>query len=135
MGAVLPGMLARGEGRIINVASVAAFLPRGTYSAAKAWLVAFSRWANVHYRRAGVKVTALCPGFTRTEFHERMGMETHWYPGWTWLAADRVVREGLRDNLAGRAVSVPSVLYKTVVLASRVLPDRLLGGPARRPRR
>ncbi|GAB4097977.1 SDR family oxidoreductase [Sinomonas halotolerans] len=133
--AVLPGMLARGEGQIINVASVAAFLPRGTYSAAKAWLVAFSRWANVHYRRSGVAVTALCPGFTRTEFHERMGMETRWYPGWTWLRAERVVRDGLRDSAAGKAVSVPSVLYKAVVLASRVLPDALLGGPARRPRR
>ncbi|MDQ4492236.1 SDR family oxidoreductase [Sinomonas sp. ASV486] len=133
--AVLPGMLARGEGRIINVASVAAFLPRGTYSAAKAWLVSFSRWANVHYRRSGVKVTALCPGFTRTEFHERMGMETRRYPGWTWLAADRVVRDGLRENLAGRSVSVPSAVYKAVVLASKVLPDRFLGGPARRPRR
>lgn len=132
--AVLPGMLARGEGRIINVASVAAFLPRGTYSAAKAWLVAFSRWANVHYRRSGVSVTALCPGLTRTEFHARMGMETRWIPAWTWLRAERVVREGLRDNMAGKALSVPSVLYKSVVLASKVLPDRLLGGPPRRPR-
>ncbi|WP_433875703.1 SDR family NAD(P)-dependent oxidoreductase [Sinomonas atrocyanea] len=132
--AALPGMLARGEGRIINVASVAAYLPRGTYAAAKAWLLTFSRWANVHYRRSGVHVTALCPGLTRTEFHSRMGMETRYLPGWIWLRADRVVRDGLRDNLAGKAVSVPSVLYKATVAASKVLPDRLLGGPARRAR-
>ncbi|WP_235779370.1 SDR family NAD(P)-dependent oxidoreductase [Sinomonas notoginsengisoli] len=133
--AVLPGMLARGEGRIVNVASIAAYLPRGTYSAAKAWLLSFSRWANGHYKRSGVLVTALCPGMTRTEFHARMGMETRWIPGWAWLQADRVVREGLRDNLAGKAVSVPSMLYKTVAVASRVLPARLMAGPARHPRR
>lgn len=133
--AVLPGMLARGEGRIVNVASVAAYLPRGTYSAAKAWLLTFSKWANVHYRRSGVKVTAVCPGLTRTEFHARMGMETRGLPAWSWLSAERVVREGLRDNEAGKAVSVPSVLYKAVVAASRVLPDRVMGGPPRRPRR
>jgi short-subunit dehydrogenase len=133
--AVLPGMLARGEGRIVNVASVAAFLPRGTYSAAKAWLLAFSRWANVHYRRSGVLVTALCPGFVRTEFHARMGMETRWIPGWAWLRAERVVRDGLRDNLAGRSVSVSSLRYKAVRAAAAVLPDRVLGGPARRPKR
>jgi short-subunit dehydrogenase len=133
--AAIPGMLARGEGRIINVASVAAFLPRGTYAAAKAWLVSFSRWANVHYRSSGVHVTALCPGFTRTEFHGRMGMETRHYPAWLWLRSEAVVRQGLKDNLAGKAVSVPSTRYRAVVLASKVLPDRLLGGPPRRPRR
>ncbi|GHG60322.1 dehydrogenase [Sinomonas cellulolyticus] len=133
--AVLPGMLARGEGRIINVASVAAYLPRGTYSAAKAWLLAFSRWANAHYRRSGVKVTALCPGLTRTEFHARMGMETRGLPGWAWLSAPRVVSEGLRDNEAGKAVSIPSTRYKAVVAASKVLPARIMAGPAKRPRR
>ncbi|MCW1249203.1 SDR family NAD(P)-dependent oxidoreductase [Acaricomes phytoseiuli] len=62
MHAVLPGMLERGAGRIINVASVAAFLPRASYGAAKAWTVSFSRWANLHYGARGVKVLALCPG-------------------------------------------------------------------------
>jgi hypothetical protein len=61
-------------------------------------------------------------------------METRYLPAWIWLRADRVVRDGLRDNLAGKAVSVPSVLYKATVAASKVLPDRLLGGPARRAR-
>ena len=85
--AALQGMLARRSGRIINVASVAAFLPRETYSAAKAWLVSFSRWANLAYSQRGVKVTAVCPGFTHTEFHDRMGMDKTVTPRWMWLQA------------------------------------------------
>jgi short-subunit dehydrogenase len=130
--AALQGMLARGSGRIINVASIAAFLPRGTYSAAKAWLLSFSRWANLAYAAKGVKVTAVCPGFTHTEFHDRMGMDKSAAPSWTWLKADRVVREGLADNLRGKAVSIPSKRYKVVAVAARVLPGRLVRGPARR---
>lgn len=130
--AALQGMLARGSGRIINVASVAAFLPRGTYSAAKAWLLSFSRWANLAYGPRGVKVTAVCPGFTHTEFHDRMGMDKSVAPSWTWLTAERVVREGLADNLRGRAVSIPSKRYKALAVAARVLPDRLVTGPARK---
>ena len=130
--AALQGMLERGSGRIINVASVAAFLPRGTYSAAKAWLLSFSRWANLAYAARGVKVTAVCPGFTHTEFHDRMGMDKSVAPAWTWLTAERVVREGLADNLRGKAVSIPSKRYKALAAAVRVLPDRLVTGPARK---
>lgn len=130
--AALQGMLERGSGRIINVASVAAFLPRGTYSAAKAWLLSFSRWANLAYGPRGVKVTAVCPGFTHTEFHDRMGMDKSVAPAWTWLSAERVVREGLADNLRGKAVSIPSKRYKALAVAVRVLPDKLLTGPARK---
>jgi short-subunit dehydrogenase len=132
--AVLPGMLERGTGRIINVSSIAAFLPRGSYAAAKAWLLVFSRWANLAYRTRGVTVTAVCPGLTHTEFHDRMGMDKAAVPSWAWLNAERVVREGLADNLRGKAVSVPSKRYKAVAVAARVLPGRLLTGPARRPK-
>ncbi len=72
--AALGAMLERGSGRIINVASVAAFMPRGTYGAVKAWVVSFSRWANAVYSPRGVTVTAVCPGFTHTNFHERLGL-------------------------------------------------------------
>lgn len=130
--AVLPGMLERGSGRIINVASVAAFVPRGTYSAAKAWLLSFSRWANLAYGRRGVKVTAVCPGLTHTEFHERMGTDKPVAPSWTWLTAGRVVREGLADNLRGKAVCIPSKRYKVLAAGARVLPDRLVTALARR---
>jgi short-subunit dehydrogenase len=132
--AALKGMLERRSGRIINVASIAAFLPRGTYSAAKAWLVSFSRWANLAYRRQGIKVTAVCPGFTHTEFHDRMGMDKSVAPSWAWLHADRVVREGLADNERGRPVSIPSKRYKLVAAVARVAPAKLVAGPARKPK-
>lgn len=132
--AALQGMLARGSGRIVNVASVAAFLPRGSYSAAKAWLVSFSRWANLAYGPRGVKVTALCPGFVHTEFHDRMGMDKSVAPGWTWLRPARVVREGLADSAKGKAVSVPTKRYKVLAAVARVLPDRVTAGPPRKPK-
>lgn len=130
--AALKVMLERGGGRIINVASIAAFLPRGTYAAAKAWLVSFSRWANLAYRKRGIKVTAVCPGFIHTEFHDRMGMDKSVVPSWTWLHADRVVREALADNERGRAVSIPSRRYKLVAAVARIAPAKLVAGPPRR---
>ena len=72
--AALGGMVERGTGGVINVSSVAAFLPRGTYSAAKAWVNSFSAWAHNEYGDRGVNVMALCPGFVKTEFHERLGV-------------------------------------------------------------
>jgi short-subunit dehydrogenase len=132
--AALAGMLERGNGRIISVASIAAFLPRGTYSAAKAWLLSFSRWANLAYRSRGIQVTAVCPGFTHTEFHDRMGMDKSVAPSWAWLAAGRVVREGLADNAKGKAVSIPSRRYKVVAALARVAPAKLMAGPPRRPK-
>lgn len=130
--AALQGMLARRSGRIINVASVAAFLPRGTYSAAKAWLLSFSRWANMAYAARGIRVTAVCPGFTHTEFHDRMGMDKAVAPRWMWLEARQVVSEALADNAKGKAVSIPSKRYKVLTSVSRVLPPRLVAGPPRR---
>ncbi|MEO6529817.1 MAG: SDR family NAD(P)-dependent oxidoreductase, partial [Specibacter sp.] len=122
--AALPGMLARGHGRIINVSSVSAFIPRGTYGAAKAWLTSFSRFANLRYGPKGVAVTALCPGFVHTEFHQRMGASMDGVPSWLWLNPERVVREGLAANAAGRSVSIPSKRYATLVALGRLVPDR-----------
>lgn len=112
----------RRGGRVINVASTAGFTPRGTYSAAKAWMINFSRWANVHYAASGVQVTAVCPGFVRTEFHARMNADTSGIKDWMWLTPDRVVREGLRDAAAGKAVSIPTKRYKALTAISRALP-------------
>ncbi|MBT9606588.1 SDR family NAD(P)-dependent oxidoreductase [Microbacterium sp.] len=134
--AALPAMLARGEGRIVNVASVAGFVPRGTYGAVKGWLISFSRWANVAYAPRGVTVTAVCPGFVHTNFHERLGLPPgqEGVPPGMWLDAETVVREGLRDAARGRAVSIPSWRYTLLVAASRVLPDRVVVRAAARGR-
>ena len=97
--AALGPMAERGSGGIINVSSVAAFLPRGTYSAAKAWVNSFSEWAHMEYKSRGVKVMALCPGFTKTEFHERM--EVTRGDGFMWLDVDFLVAQvapGLRQG-------------------------------------
>ena len=132
--AALTTMLAEGRGDIINVSSVAGFLPRGTYGANKAWVTSFSSWAAVRYRKQGVRVMALCPGFVRTEFHQRMDADILGIPSWMWLNADDVVRTGLADLRAGRAVSVPSRRYRVIVGASRLAPRRLVEWIARRGR-
>jgi len=131
--AALGPMLERGSGRVVNVASVAAFMPRGTYGAVKAWVVSFSRWANATYAPRGVTVTALCPGFTHTNFHERMGLPPgqEGVPSFMWLEASDVVRAGLRDAARGRAVSIPSARYKLLVGLVRVLPSSLAARLAR----
>jgi short-subunit dehydrogenase len=122
--AALTQMLPRGRGTIINVASVAGFTPRGSYGAAKAWILSFSRWANLHYRSRGVTVTALAPGLVRTEFHRRMGVRAAGVPAIGWLSAERVVRVALRDAAKGRALSIPSSRYKLAVFATRFIPAR-----------
>lgn len=134
--AALPAMLERGGGRIINVASVAGFVPRGTYGAVKGWLISFSRWANVAYGPRGVTVTAVCPGFVHTNFHERLGLPPgqEGVPPGMWLDAETVVGEGLRDAARGRAVSIPSLRYKMLVAASRLLPDAVVVRAASRGR-
>ncbi len=129
--AALGPMLERGSGEIINVSSVAGFLPRGTYSAHKAWVTSFSRWLNLRYRPAGVTVMALCAGFVRTEFHQRMNASTAGIPGWMWLDADALVADAMRDLAAGKAVSIPSRRYQALTVAAKVLPGRLVERVAR----
>jgi short-subunit dehydrogenase len=119
-------MAERGSGGIINVSSVAAFLPRGSYSAAKAWVNSFSEWASNEYRDRGVTVTALCPGFTRTEFHERMGVGRGSAPDFMWLDADELVATALKDFDKGKAFSIPSAQYKAITTMARVIPGSVL---------
>ena len=124
--AAIQAFLARGGGRILNVASVAGLIPDGSYGAAKAWSVSFSRWANTRYKSSGVTVTALCPGLVRTEFHQRAGIDTSKWPRWAWMDADDVVREGLTAAADGRSVCVPSRRYRSLMAAARFSPDAVL---------
>lgn len=125
--AAVPGMRARGRGYVVNVASVAAFVPRGSYGASKAWVVQFTQGAARDLAGTGVRLMALCPGFVHTEFHQRAGMDMSALRSWMWLDADFVVREALRDLARGRSVSVPSLRYRVAVAAARKAPLRLLG--------
>ncbi|MCL2782078.1 MAG: SDR family NAD(P)-dependent oxidoreductase, partial [Actinomycetia bacterium] len=109
--AALGAQVARGRGGVINVGSVAGYLPRGTYSAAKAWVASFTEWAHHEYRSQGVAVMALLPGFTKTEFHERMGVRRSSAPRWMWLDADDLVRQALADFVKGKVFSIPSKRY------------------------
>ncbi len=120
--AAVPGMVDRGHGGVINVASVAAFFPRGTYGASKAWVVSFSQAVRQDLAGSGVSVLALCPGFTRTEFHDRAGMDMTRVPERLWLTAEDVVDTALRDLVADRAVSIPGWQYKAIVRAGSLMP-------------
>jgi len=134
MDAAVKSMSGRGQGGIINVASVAAFTPRGAYSAHKAWLVNLSRWANLQYADVGVTVQALCPGFTRTEFHQRMGASTDDVPRWMWLKADKLVKASLKDFEKGKAISIPSLRYKLIIAIVQCMPSGLVARAAKRGR-
>lgn len=125
--AAVPGMLDRGEGWIMNVASAAAFMPSGTYGAAKSSAVSLSRSLSARYRSRGVRVTALCPGLLATEFHERMG-EDHLpaLPRIAWADTGTVAREGLRALHRGRSVLVSDWRYRLVRPLIPLIPDRVL---------
>ncbi len=124
--AAVPGMVARQKGGVINVASVAGFWlsPGGIYSASKQWVNAFTECLYMELKQAGspVRVQALCPGFTYTEFHDVANMDRSVIPKSWWFDADFVVEESLRELDKGKLFVVPSVRYKFVVWLSGVLP-------------
>src|SRR6185436_17129012 len=120
--------LAAHEGTVINVASVAGLLPgRGsTYSASKAWVIAFSEGLANGLTDTGVGVHALCPGFVHTEFHARAGIEMSGMPSFLWLEVDDVVRDCMADVARGRVVIVPGLQYKALTTGGRMVPRNLM---------
>jgi len=127
--AALPGMVARGRGAVINVSSVAAFLQGASgvmYCATKAFLNSFTLSLAVELAGTGVRVQALCPGFTYTEFHDVLGMDRRLVPKFWWLHADHVVEQSLRDLKRGRVVSIPSLRYRLLAGAFHATPQWLM---------
>lgn len=125
-------MRSRGHGRIVNVSSVASFAAMGTYSAVKAWMTTFSETVATQLAPHGVTVTAVCPGFVHTEFHDRAAIDMRALPAFGWIDVDRVAREGLADAARGRVISVPSKRFKVVAFLCRKGPRgivrRMSGG-------
>lgn len=119
-------MKARGEGSIINVSSTAGFITMGSYSATKAWVRIFSEGLANELAGSGVRVTAVCPGWVRTEFHERAEIGVSSIPEWMWLDPDDVAAEGLRDNDRGKVISIPSRRYAAMMLAAAKAPRSLI---------
>jgi short-subunit dehydrogenase len=129
--AALPVMLKNRRGAIVNVSSVASFIysPNNVnYCATKAYLTSFSLGLAAELRGTGVQIQALCPGFTRTEFHQRMKLEVEEVPRWMWMSSTRVVESSLRALArGGPVVYVPGIRYKLMVLLLRLLPRRVIG--------
>ncbi len=125
-------MTSRGHGAILNVSSVASFTAMGTYAAIKAWATTFSEALAVELDGTGVTVTALCPGFVRTEFHDRAAMQMPDLPERFWLDPHRVAQDALADVAAGKVISIPSTEYKALVAGMRLVPRFVARGLARR---
>jgi short-subunit dehydrogenase len=129
---VLPGMIERRWGRIINVASLAGLLPgvagHTLYAASKAFVIKFSESLALEVAPHGIQVCASCPGFTYTEFHDVTGTraQVSTMPGFMWLDADTVARESYRAVMSGLPVYVPGRLNRSLASLSRVLPRALV---------
>jgi short-subunit dehydrogenase len=131
---VLPGMAERGYGRIINVASLAGYAAGSAghtlYASVKAGLIKFSESLNAECQALGhadIHCTALCPGFTWTEFHDVNGTreDTNKMPKWMWMPAEPVVRQGIEAVNRGQPVIVPGLVNKGMATLTRILPEPL----------
>ena len=120
--AALPGMVARGHGAILNVSSVTALTAMGTYAAHKAWVRTFTEGLVSELRGTGVTATVVNPGLTRTEFHERAGMDETAWPGLVWLRAEDVASAALDAVRRGQVICTPSVRYRAANAALRAAP-------------
>lgn len=136
--AVLPTMVSKDKGVIVNVSSVASWIAGGTYSAAKSYLTVFSEYLNNELKGSNVKVSALCPGFTRTEFHQRGKMKMGGLPNFMWLDANKLVAKSWQDVKKNKPVSVPGWQYKILSTIAQYAPRpmvRKLGINVRRKQR
>ena len=126
MHVALPKMKERNSGVVINVSSVASFIAGGTYSAAKSYLTVLSESLHTELSATNIKVSALCPGFTRTEFHQRGRMKMSALPEFMWLNSDVLVAKAWKDALAGKPVSIPGWQYKLLIGFISIVPRSLV---------
>ncbi|MEI7722775.1 MAG: SDR family oxidoreductase [Actinomycetota bacterium] len=126
MHVALPAMKVRNSGVVINVSSVAGFIAGGAYSAAKSYLTVLSESLHTELSATNIKVSSLCPGFTRTEFHQRGRMKMAGLPEFMWLNSDELVAAAWKDALAGKAVSIPGWQYKLLVGIISVVPRSIV---------
>ena len=126
MHVALPLMQQRDKGVVINVSSVAGFIAGGTYSAAKSYLTVLSESLHTELAGTNVKISALCPGFTRTEFHQRGRMSMKGLPSFMWLDSDKLVAKAWSDALKGEAVSIPGWQYQLLVFVIQTLPRSII---------
>ncbi|MDT0310450.1 SDR family oxidoreductase [Streptomyces sp. DSM 44917] len=124
--AAIPGMTARGHGTILNIASVAGLLPAGTYGAAKAWLIHFSESLRLDLAPHGIRVLAVCPGFTHTDAPH---IDT--VPDWIWLTVDQVVDQAMKDLRRKKPRSIAGRHFKLYATAVHHAPRRLAARMAR----
>jgi len=124
--AVLPSMISKNSGIIINVSSVAAWITGGHYSAMKSYLMILSESLHTELAETAVKVCSLAPGFTHTEFHQRGKMKMDALPNFMWLDADNVVITAWEDAKAGKAISIPGRQYRFIYLLTRFAPRSLV---------
>jgi len=122
----VPGMVRRGHGTVVNVSSIAGFLPFGTYSAAKSWVTFFTEGLATELEGTGVRALVTCPGFVRTEFHERAGVDIDRSSDTWWLETDAVVQQAMEDLRRGRVISVPGRSYKALAAGAHLVPREQL---------
>lgn len=122
----LPAMKERNSGIVINVSSVASFIAGGAYSASKAYLTVLSESLSTELSATNIKVSALCPGFTRTEFHQRGRMKMAGLPNFMWLNSDVLVAKSWKDAVAGKPVSIPGWQYKVLVGLISLVPRAIV---------
>lgn len=125
-GAAGRAMRTRGHGRILNVSSTSGEIMTGNYSAIKAWVTSYSQSLGIQLAGTGVTVTALCPGWVKTEFHARAGIKSSNLPGFVWIDAETLVRGALDDADKGKYFSVPTLKWKAAMAAARILPRSVL---------
>ena len=120
--AVLPAMVKRNKGVIVNVSSVASFIAGGTYSAAKSYLTVFTEYLHTELRDTNIKVSALCPGFTKTEFHARGKMKMGGLPNYMWTDVNDVVKKSWKYAKAGKVICIPGWQYMLLSTIARIAP-------------